>query len=326
MDKITSEAEALAGIIKGSFEPRIVGLTDPRPGQGDRTVPVLQAPAGLVLTSVKKLFDEYLLQPERRRGTVTATSLDSLLAIIDRFKDDQSAIFADSNRAAPSLTAIFNYNINGKEDGDVARWGDHRAKYAFPLSDEWKAWTGVANREMNQLAFAAFIEDHINDVLYPDSQLLGAISDISAGGDFGDKTPDEQLAAFAKLLGGKFATPNELVKLSQGLEVYEGAQVKDFRNLSTGESSLQFTTEHMDASGGKLEVPNLFLVGIPVFHNGPAYRMAVKLRYRLKGGLNWFIQLHRFDKVFDHAFNEACENAQEKTGLPLYQGAPESRE
>lgn len=323
MDSNRSEAEALAGIIKNSFEPRIVSITDPR--GVTPPVPVLQAPAGLGLTSVKKLLDEYLVQPERRRGTVTVTSLDDYLAVIERFKDGESVIFADATRSAPSLTAVFNYNASGAQG--VARWGDHRAKYAFPLSDEWKAWTSIAKAgALDQLAFAGFIEEHINDVLYPDPQLLGAISDASVGGDFGNKTPDEQLAAFAKLLGGKFALPQDLVKLSQGLQVFENTAVKDFRNLNTGTASLEFTTEHQDGSGNKLEVPNLFLIGVPVFHNGPAYRIAVKLRYRLKGGsLSWFLQLHRSDKVFDHAFDEACEHAQTTSGLPLYQGAPESR-
>lgn len=328
MDTTASEAQALADIIKGNFEPKLIDITDPR-DKGVGKIPVLQAPQGLQLTGVKKFLDEYLPQPERRKGTVIATSLDSFLAVVARFKDAQSVIFANADRSAPSLTAVFNYNEAGGEadqpEDMLARWGDHRAKYAFPLSDEWKVWTAVNGKELNQLGFAVFIEDHINDVLYPSSSLLGSISDAATGGDFGDKTPDEQLAAFAKLMGGKFALPQDLVKLSQGLTVYEGATVKDARNLNTGESSLQFTTEHMDGSGNKLEVPNLFLIGVPVFHNGPAYRIAVKLRYRLKGGsLSWYLQLHRFDKVFDHAFDEACTQATAKSGLPLYQGAPES--
>jgi hypothetical protein len=47
--------------------------------------------------------------------------------------------------------------------------------------------------------------------------LLGSITAVATGGDFGEKTPREQLAYLAKLLGGEFATPNRLVELSRGL-------------------------------------------------------------------------------------------------------------
>jgi hypothetical protein len=319
MTEVSTEILDLANILKDNFTPKLVKIADDRPN-GAGEVIALQAPAGVKLQSVKPLLDEYLSAPERRRGTAVMTSLQSFVDVSIRSKDASSAMFANNSRSAPSLLTVFNYNKTGAEDGEVARFGDHRALYPFPLSDEWKTWAGANGKQMSQADFAHFIEDHISDVLFPDV----TVSDAAAGGDFGEKTPEEQLAAFAKLLGGEFATPNQLVQLSRGLEVHEGNTVKEIRDINTGESKLQFETEHKDATGAPLKVPSLFLIGIPVFKTGSLYRMAVRLRYRTKGGLSWHFNLYRDDKVFEHAFNEAAEQARVATGLPLYSGAPEA--
>jgi len=64
--------------------------------------------------------------------------------------------------------------------------------------------------------------------------------------------------------------------------------------------------------------------GIPVFVAGPLYCMAVRLRYRLRAGaIEWFFELYRSDLVFESAFKEACEEASNSTGVPLFLGSPE---
>ena len=54
---------------------------------------------------------------------------------------------------SPSLLAVYDYN-HGGEKGDP-RFGQHRASYSFPLSDEWQAWMRAGALEaMTQEAFA----------------------------------------------------------------------------------------------------------------------------------------------------------------------------
>jgi hypothetical protein len=328
MDQIKSEAEALAAILKNNFEPgfKAIGKV------AGRDVSVLLAPSGIQAFSIKNLLDEYAPQPDRRRGTATVTDIESFIAIANRFKDDQSALFGLAELTPPkaSLTAVFNYNRRGgdvatDQDGaGVARHGDHRAVYDFPFSDQWKAWIKMNGEAMSQTDFAAFIEDRIADVEMPDPALLGSLNAVATGGDFGEKTPTEQLAALAKLLGGEFATPNRLVELSRGLAVREGSKVKGFTNLSSGETQIQYETEHTDDAGQPLKVPNLFLIAIPLFVNSWAYRIAVRLRYRLMNGkVVWFYQLYRHDLTFQKAFEEHCTKAATETELPLYLGKPE---
>jgi hypothetical protein len=321
-----SEAEALANIIKGNFTPNIQSLGT----VAGRSVTALLAPKELSLKSIKPLLDEYLPNPERRKGTITITDLDSLIAVTNRFKDDQSALFANGAMDGASLTAVFNYNRTGGDkvtglDGEgVARHGDHRAVYAFPASEEWKLWLKNNGLPMKQGEFAAFIEDHLADLDMPDPQLVGNIAEQATGGDFGDKTPAEQLAALAKLLGGEFATPARMVELSRGLAVYESSSVKGAVNLSTGETTVQFQNSHGDAEGKPLKIPNLFLIAIPLWVNGALYRLAARLRYRTAGSsVVWFYQLYRHERVFDFAFKASAKRAAEETGLPVFYGEPE---
>ena len=162
---------------------------------------------------------------------------------------------------------------------------------------------------MSQGDFAYFIENNIGSVRHPND---------------GDTENDSDLSSLAKLLGGVFATPNQLVTLSRGLQVNENARVKSANNLSSGETSLVYETEHTDEHGAPIKVPNLFLITIPVFNSGALYRVAVRLRYRLRGGeISWLYEMYRIDKVFEDAFNEACETVRKETELPLFVGRPE---
>ena len=133
---------------------------------------------------------------------------------------------------------------------------------------------------------------------------------------------------FVDLLGGrgKLAEPSKLMEIANGLQVLESSNVKQAQNLSTGEMKIEFESEHqtMDTAGQSMTVPSLFAIGIPVFANGPAYRILARLRYRKSGPkVVFFYELWRTDQVFDHAFDEATELAGSETGLPVLLGLPE---
>jgi hypothetical protein len=117
-------------------------------------------------------FDGYLTQPRTREGTASVTNLDSFIDHTNRFKGPDSIIFADDNRTSPKLTSVLDYNPSGPPGRTPADFGQHRAVYAFPLSDEWKAWTKVNKNQMNMVQFAEFLEDRIIDVLAPGDTVL----------------------------------------------------------------------------------------------------------------------------------------------------------
>lgn len=261
------------------------------------------------------VFADYRDHPKRRQGTATFTKVESLIDHVNRFKNEDSALFAADSRSAPSICAVLDYHdavndANGEPTpiDPTPRFGDHRSLFRFPLSDEWSAWNGSNAKAMSMVGFASFMEDRIVDVLDPDT-----------GGELG-----EELQRFIALCGGKIASPAKLIELSRGLQVFENSVVGEMTKLSSGEAQIEFKSEHVDAKGKPLNVPGLFLIAIPVFKHGERFRIAARLRYRKTAeGIVFWYELWRSEQVFDTAFSEACEAVRSKTGLPLFYGSPE---
>lgn len=316
---------------------------------GENSLVIVPGAEGLEALDLKPFMDAWRLHPERREGTAVLQDLASFIAHANRFKDEDSALFANIDLAEPGLTAIYDYHpaLNTSPDGGfddpkpppVPRFCGHRAHYPFPLSDEWQAWKAMDARPMDQADFAAFLEDRLPDVIEPPRSIMDAAvdkgadagvarapSERDAGGDFGELSADERLALVVRKLGGSVATPAKLLELSRGLHVNVGATVVNAHIIASGEGEITFKEEHRDAGGAPVKVPTMFLIALPIFWNGARYRVLVRLRYRVRdGGIKWFYQLHDVRRAFDHAVREACRTAEIHTDLPLFCGAPEAQ-
>ena len=310
MNPTTVEGDGIVTEVRDLVETyvkaEVVEITEPSTG-----VTALAVRSGNTVTPLAStVFDQYRTAPRLRQGSATLLSIDSLIDHINRFKDADSIVFADDNRTAPSITAVLDYHRIGA--GGDPRFGKHRSLFGFPLSDEWKAWNESNATAMSMADFAAFLENRIIDVLY-----------VIPGED---SLPEDVQRLIDTLGGGDtVATPNKLMELARGLQVNESAVVQEAVNLSTGEGVVRFQSEHTDAAGAPLKVPSLFLIGIPVFNNGPLYRIAARLRYRKAGGrLTFWYELWRTDRTFDHAFAEAIERVKIETELPVLIGKPEA--
>ncbi len=297
---------ALTAAIKVADEhirPEVLTVTDPLSGT-DALVVVTR---GGVQALDADVFDAYHEQPIRRTGTATMLDLKSFIDHVNRFKDDDTVVFANNDRATPSLTAVRDYHRAGA--GSDPRFGGHRTSHRFPLSDEWKAWMGNNKKAMSMVEFARFLEDHIIEVLPREFVQLG-----------------DEAQRFVDTLGGmdRVAQPARLMDIANSLQVFEKSQLREAQKLHSGETSIEFTTEHTDNAGQKLVLPSMFVLGIPVFTNGEPYQIIARFRYRKDGAqLIFFYELWRTDRVFDHAFDEALERVRTETGLPVLIGSPE---
>ncbi len=297
-----TEAEAVAKLVGENPDvPRLVTLK--RGDENEAQVMVLGA--GLEVHDLKPFLDEYREAPERRKGTATLADLESFIAHANRFKSPESILFCDRLASQPRLVSILDYHAKGH--AGAPDWGQHRGSYAFPFSDEWKKWAGSNGKQMQQAAFAQFIEDRITDVSDP-----GQVKNVQ------DYQP------LLELLGTSFALPMKLIELSRGLSVRENAKVKNAVNLATGEASVQFETTLAGDDGAPLKVPGAFLITIPIFHGGAAYRIPARLRFRAGGGsIVWWYDLHDPQRRLDDAIDLACKKAAQETDLPLLMGTPE---
>lgn len=309
VDRTGQLMEAAFDIAADHIQAKPVELADPRDGTKAHFV----VSAGGILPVPTNSWDSLRPFPLHRTGTASLSQLPSFIALVNRFKFPNSAIFANDDFTKPSLTAIFDYHpdngeVGGEMSANATQAMRHKASYAFPLSKEWQAWIGKNATPMGMGDFARFIEDNIVDVSADPVE------------SFAQASQD-----FVRANRGTLATPSKLVEISRGLQVYERAVIKEAKNLSTGEAQFTFDSEHTDGDGKPLTLPTMFSITIPVFARSiDAFRLIARFRYRKTGeGLVFWYELWRPDLTFETAFNEAIDKVSTETGLPIFAGAPE---
>lgn len=162
--------------------------------------------------------------------------------------------------------------LNHHEVGDKPRHGDHQAKYTAPYSLEWQRWKKADGNRMTQIDFAFFMEENASDVVDPDAATM--------------------------------------IEVSQSLKATKKGQFVSDQRLSNG--SIQFTyDESIDATTGrkKLQVPETFVIGVPIFYGGPRYKLDARLRFRIgdDGKLAMWFDLHRAMHAERQAFEDVVE-------------------
>ncbi|MBT9557523.1 MAG: DUF2303 family protein, partial [Myxococcales bacterium] len=165
----------------------------------------------------------------------------------------------------------------------ITSWREHRARYAFPLSDEWTAWVNAAGKGMDQATFAAWLEDRILDVVDP----------------IGVSAVTRELAEQLRVT---MAGESKLLDLSRGLAVKVEENIASVVTLDTGEITMQWKTEHRDELGEKMRVPNGFAIAIPVFIGGPLVEVLVRLRFKARDGkVTWRVEPVRLRKALEES-------------------------
>jgi len=267
-----------------------------------------------------------LFQPLQRKGTAKLGDIDSLIAWTNLFKGDSSVLFAVTDRVNPSLTAVIDYHMPGAptltgERDALAQHCQHRGTFAFPMSNEWKAWQAVADRRLDKDDMGEFLEANAKDVMDPTPGILAGDPDKADLAEW-----ETRLINVARRIEGRFGQLHELLMLSRHFKVFETSDLEDASNRDTGEQVINFKSEHVDERGAKIRVPNLFIIAIPVFEGGALYRMPVRFRYVKKGAnLTFVLSPYDAEASFDAALRIEAHKARDETGLPLFMGRPETR-
>jgi uncharacterized protein YfdQ (DUF2303 family) len=289
---------------------------------------VLAVPAGQTVQDFTDRLRQVqqILKPYQRKGTAKLTTVRSLIDWANRFKGENSIIYAQNDAANLSLTCVADYhgagaaiidNLNGDPS---ARHCHHRATYAFPLSKQWQAWTAISGAAQSGVEMGVFLENNILDVIDPHLQLT---SPGIAGAEATEA--DHRLIDIARRLEGSYGTGAQLLGMAKSFTVNEAADYTVAHNSTTGEQTIQIKSEHVDGTGQPIKVPKLFLIAIPVFEGGPAYRLPVRFQYRKAGAtVKFVLTLHDPKHAKDHAFDEAAQTVQADTSLPLLMGQPEA--
>lgn len=236
-----------------------------------------------VLTEVLREIEQRKPHPTRCKGIARFTELDSFIAHVNRFKSDESVVFAIAQEH--NLQAVYDYH-----SADQPAWCQHRAEYTCPLSREWSRWCGFAGKDRSQDEFANFVDEHLNDLTSPH---------------------DDEGAA----------TPIDVLEMARNLAIHTKGTFERKLDPTTGEHTMVCKQEHGENStkipkafylalpvyegGAKYRVEAR--IRFRIHHGSPAFA----------------IVLHRKQEILEDAFNEVREQVAKKTKLPLYAGTPE---
>jgi len=167
-------------------------------------------------------------------------------------------------------------------------WRDFRAVLSFRPTSQWLKWKAIDGKLLAQADFAEFIEDNLVDVAEP--------------------------------VGGA------LLEIVTYLEATRTVDFKSAIRLSSG--AIQFhNSESIDAkvSTGKVEVPEMFTLGIAPFLGSAPYSIPARFRYRLKEGkLVMGLKLQRVEDLMQKLIEDVVSQIDAGTDAAIVEGkAPE---
>lgn len=261
-------------------------------------LPLIIKPDGTVtlMTTAQDNMDERAPQPRSLAGISKILDEASLIAHCLRFRDTDSALFA--NRT--SILAVYDYHrpIAPPAEGSAyqlrdgnARWQRHRAEYTPQKAPEWKTWIDNAGKLMSQAEFADFLEANVQDLAGPE----------------GDR---------------KVPTPADLCTMTLTLKVTQNDVLDSQINRTTGEYTLIAKQEQQTT--GSTVIPKEFDLFIPLYERGEQVRVTCKFRMRKEGAafkFGWVIPTA--ERMERQAFEAIAKRIAEATALPLFYGQPE---
>lgn len=115
-----------------------------------------------------------LYEPLLTRQVVQLQTVDSLVEYVNRFKGENTVLFADIN--ANMILGAIDYHAP-----DHAGHMQHKAPLQLSFSTEWDEWGKISGTLMPQLEFARFIEENAADIAAPPAaDLLECVRDLQA--------------------------------------------------------------------------------------------------------------------------------------------------
>lgn len=202
-------------------------------------------PQNMKLINDMELVEKMAPQPFHLRQKVTLLTPQSFIDYYNRFADDNSVIFFDSEKN--TFTAILDYH-QATTDGNDPRHGHHQCTYTCPKTPEWSSWEQNDNKKMSQEDFALFIEDNLREITNPEpATMLEIATSLKAKMD---------------------------VDWQSNIKLDNGQIQMGYRETINGQAGIT----------GQLEIPQVFDLTLQPFVGGPAYPLQARFRYRINGG------------------------------------------
>jgi len=247
-----------------------------------------------------------LPRPLRKRATVSLKSVLSFIDYINKHKVPGTAIHGEADEKGGSFCAIVDYHeantpavvpTDGSEASPARAgapaWSEHTVRLKLDPTVEWQRWLAACGKDLDQRAFAEFIEDNAPDVVAPE---------------------------------GVTKAPNaaDLMQLATTLQIKTDIRFASAINLQNGQIQLRYEEMINGSWGGDgaLAVPQSLYIAVAPFHGGSRYAVMIRLRYRgASGKASFRMEMERPHKVVEAAFNDTKSLIEDGTGIKVWIGS-----
>lgn len=226
-------------------------------------------------------FEEFRLAPVRNKGSVVLATVEAfLLFVVRELLPETTVCFAYQDKG--QFEAVFNYSAGGDSPG----WSDRKAILNLKRTTSWERWMKSNKAQMDQLAFADFIEENLQDISEP------AAADI--------------------------------IEMIQQLKVHRKAEFVSVVDPKTGFTNLSFNEQVSgETLKGNIEFCGKFVLGLTPYRGSSKYKVEASLRFNIndQNKLKVFYSLINADIVEEHAFEVEREKVLEKMqelGVPVF--------
>lgn len=233
--------------------------------------------------------------PKHVTQAVQLQNTASLVEYINRFKNSDSALFADI--AANDILGIIDYHKAPAGEGAEARLTKHTAKLHIPFSLEWQTWTGIDGRLMSHVDFATFLEENAMDIME-----LPPARDASG-------SPIED-------------APTTLLELCRELQV-KSSYGANSAVRSGDYTNVEFQKGDDISTKRNVALPLSIKIMIPVYFGEPAVILTAFMRRKVDdGNLKLGVKLQRPENARQDEFHRIVSDVTGNVGLTTLYGKP----
>lgn len=202
---------------------------------------------------------------------------ESFTHYVSDFKESETRILASMDQAV--VTAHLDYHGRGK----VAKLA-HTAQLKLRHSTEFTAWTGKNNVKQDQVPFAEFIEERMDDIVSPSAaDLLEMVENF---------------------------TENRTVNFQSKIKRSNGNIVVSYADAEDPKAT------------GNTKIPERIRLSLAVYEGEPRQEIEAFLRTDTKGGnLTVTVKMIKLDALKRAAFKAVCEKLGAELGITVGHGA-----
>lgn len=241
-----------------------------------------------------------VLAPKIITQAVKVQDVASLMNYVNRFKNSDSALFADILLSI--ILGVIDYHNapigeTGADLKPVAQHTKHTVSLQIPHSIEWQTWKTIDGTLMSHVDFSNHLEENAMDILP-----LGEMRDRS-----GNVIED---------------APTSILELCRELQVKSGYKVSgDVRNGDY--VSIAMAKDDDVTTKKDVQLPVSIDLNIPVYFGEQPVHMVAFLRRRVvEGSLKLGIKLQRPEQVRQDEFKRIVSEIEQGVMLPTLYGKP----